>query len=257
MSFRFASLGSGSRGNATLVQAGGTSVMVDCGFAARELVARCEGLGFDPATLAAILVTHEHGDHTRGVGAVARRFGIPVWMSHGTWRASRFGEIADLNLFAGHEGDFRIGDLLVTPVPVPHDAREPTQFVFTRDRLRLGLLTDLGSITPRVLRAFDGLDALLLECNHDLELIANGPYPPSLQARVGGHYGHLNNAQAADFLRQIDHGRLRHLVAGHLSEKNNAPELARLALESVSADLGDCLSLLIQDRASDWFAIAS
>ena len=88
-------------------------------------------------------------------------------------------------------------------------------------------------------------------------MLANGPYPPSLQARVGGHYGHLNNAQAADFLRQIDHGRLRHLVAGHLSEKNNAPELARLALESVSADLGDCLSLLIQDLASDWFAIAS
>ncbi len=257
MKFRFASLGSGSRGNATLVQAGTTSVLVDCGFAARELVARCADLGFDPAGLTAILVTHEHGDHMRGVGALARRFGVPVWMSHGTWRAADFGVLSDLNLFAGHEGDFRIGDLVVTPVPVPHDAREPTQFVFTWGGLRLGLLTDLGSITPRVLEAFDRLDALLLECNHDCEMLANGPYPPGLQARVGGCYGHLNNAQAAEFLRSIDHTRLRHLVAGHLSEKNNAPELARLALESVSCELAGCLSLLIQDQASDWFAITA
>jgi phosphoribosyl 1,2-cyclic phosphodiesterase len=255
--FRFASLGSGSRGNATVIEAGSTSVLVDCGFAARELAARCEVLEFDPGALSAILVTHEHGDHMRGVGAVARRFGIPVWMTHGTWRSADFGSIADLNLFAGHDGDFRIGDLQVTPVPVPHDAREPTQFVFTRDDLRLGVLTDLGSITPRVLNSFDGVDALLLECNHDTDMLASGPYPPSLRARVGGHYGHLNNAQAADFLRRIDHGRLRHLVAGHLSEKNNSPELARQALETVSQDLCSCLSLLIQDRASDWFAIES
>jgi phosphoribosyl 1,2-cyclic phosphodiesterase len=255
--FRFASLGSGSRGNATVIEAGSTSVLVDCGFAARELVARCEVLEFDPCALSAILVTHEHGDHVRGVGAVARRFGIPVWMTHGTWRSRDFGSIADLNLFSGHEDGFRIGDLEITPVPVPHDAREPTQFVFTRDGLRLGVLTDLGSITPRVLNSFDGVDALLLECNHDMDMLASGPYPPSLQARVGGRYGHLNNAQAADFLRRIDHGRLRHLVAGHLSEKNNSPELARQALESVSRDLCSCLSLLIQDRASDWFAIES
>lgn len=257
MGFRFASLGSGSRGNATVIEAGSTSVLVDCGFAARELVARCEVLEFDPGALSAILVTHEHGDHVRGVGAMARRFGIPVWMTHGTWRSADFGPIADLNLFAGHDGDFRIGDLQVTPVPVPHDAREPTQFVFTRDGLRLGVLTDLGSITPRVLHSFDGVDALLLECNHDTDMLASGPYPPSLRARVGGHYGHLNNAQAADFLSRIDHGRLRQLVAGHLSEKNNSPDLARQALESVSQDLCSCLSLLIQDRASDWFAIES
>ena len=256
MGFRFASLGSGSRGNATLVEAGADRILVDCGFAAREFVARCEGLGFDPGSLSAILVTHEHGDHTRGVGPLARRFGIPVWMTHGTWRATNFGSIGDLNLFSGHAGDFRIGEMSVKPVPVPHDAREPTQFVFTHAGIRFGMLTDLGSITPRVVEAFDGVDALLLECNHDQDMLATGPYPPSLQARVAGHYGHLNNAQAADFLRRIDHGRLRHLVAAHLSEKNNAPELARQMLESVSGDLCDCLSLLIQDQASDWFAIA-
>lgn len=257
MGFRFASLGSGSRGNATVIQAGTTSLLVDCGFAAREFVARCERLAFDPGGLNAILVTHEHGDHMRGVGAVARRFGIPVWMTHGTWRAADFGAISNLNLFTGHGGDLQIGDLSVTPVPVPHDAREPTQFVFAHAGIRLGLLTDLGSITPRVVEAFDGVDALLLECNHDSDMLATGPYPPSLRARVGGEYGHLNNAQAADFLRRIDHGRLRHLVAAHLSEKNNSPELARQALQTVSADLCRCLSLLIQDQASDWFAIAS
>lgn len=255
MPFRFASLGSGSRGNATLVEAGGTRVLIDCGYAAREFVARCERLAFDPARLDAILVTHEHGDHMRGVGAVARRFGTPVWMTHGTWHAADFGNIEALQLFAGHGGEFAIGDLAVSPVPVPHDAREPTQFVFAHRGTRFGLLTDLGSITPKVVSAFDGVDALLLECNHDPDLLAAGPYPPSVQARVGGLYGHLNNHQAADFLRRIDHGRLRHLVAGHLSETNNTPELARQALLDVSSALDDSLSLLIQDEASDWFAL--
>lgn len=255
--FRFASLGSGSRGNATLIEAGSTRLLLDCGFAAREFVARCERLEFDPTGLSAILVTHEHGDHMRGVGAVSRRFGIPVWMSHGTWRAGDFGPISNLNLFTGHGGVLSIGELAATPVPVPHDAREPTQFVFDHGGARLGILTDLGSITPRVVQAFDGIDALLLECNHDAGMLAAGPYPPSLQARVGGQYGHLNNHQAADFLRRIDFRRLRHLVAAHLSEKNNSPELARQALESVSGDLAACLSLLIQDNASTWFAISA
>lgn len=257
MAFRFASLGSGSRGNATLIEAGDTRILVDCGYAAREFTARCERLGFDPGSLDAILVTHEHGDHMRGVGAVARRFGIPVWMSHGTWHAADFGAIGALTLFAGHGGAFAIGDLDVIPVPVPHDAREPTQFVFGHRRARLGLLTDLGSITPRVISAFDGLDALLLECNHDVQMLAEGPYPPSVQARVGGAYGHLNNDQAADLLRRIDRQSLRHLVAAHLSEQNNAPELARRALLGVAAELGDRLSLLMQDDTSAWFAIGS
>lgn len=257
MAFRFASLGSGSRGNATLVEAGQTRVLVDCGFPAREFEARCAGLDFDPASLTAILVTHEHGDHMRGVGAVARRYGVPVWMSHGTWHGAEYGRIQTLQRFSGHAGGFAIGDMEITPVPVPHDAREPTQFVIAVDGWRLGLLTDLGSITPRVVEVFDGVDALLLECNHDPRMLANGPYPPSLQRRVGGTYGHLANAQAADLLRRIDHGRLRHLVAAHLSEKNNHPDLVREALAGVSSELDSCLDLLIQDKASDWFALGA
>lgn len=257
MAFRFASLGSGSRGNATLVEAGNTCILVDCGFPARDFSARCESLGFDPARLDGILVTHEHGDHVRGVGAVARRLGIPVWMTRGTRAALDPGRIDELHLFNSHAGAFRIGELEVCPVPVPHDAREPAQFVFGHRARRFGLLTDLGSITPRIVQAFAAVDALLLECNHDPAMLAAGPYPPSLRARVGGRFGHLNNLQAASFLGQIDHRRLCHLVAAHLSEKNNAPELARSALESVCGDLGGCLSLLAQDQASNWFDVAS
>lgn len=253
--FRFASLGSGSRGNATLIEAGSTRVLVDCGFAAREFVARCQGLGIDPDSLDAILVTHEHGDHMRGVGAVARRFDLPVWMSHGSWRAADYGRIDRLQLFAGHDGAFVIGDLQVQPVPVPHDACEPTQFVFAYRHQRLGLLTDLGSITQRVVDAYQGVDALLLECNHDPGMLANGPYPPSLQARVGGRFGHLNNGQAAGFLAAMDLGRLRRLVAGHLSEKNNDPALALDMLHRVLDGSALTPDLLRQDQASDWFPI--
>jgi len=255
MAFRFASLGSGSRGNATLVEAGGTCVLVDCGFAAREFEARCERLAFDPGRLTAILVTHEHGDHTRGVGAVARRFGLPVCLSHGTWHASRLGVLSRTRRFAAHGGAFDLGELTIQPVPVPHDAREPIQFVFRHRARAFGLLTDLGSVTPRIVASFDGVDALLLECNHDPELLAQGPYPPSLRARVGGPFGHLANAQAAQLLGAIDHARLRHLVAGHLSEQNNHPELARAALEGAAGGIGERLSLLMQDDISGWFDI--
>jgi phosphoribosyl 1,2-cyclic phosphodiesterase len=255
MAFRFASLGSGSRGNATLVEAGDTCVLIDCGFAAREFAARCERLEFDPARLSAILVTHEHGDHTRGVGAVARRFDLPVCLSHGTWHACRLGALPSPRRFAAHDGAFAIGELSIQPVPVPHDAREPIQFVFRHRSSAFGVLTDLGSVTPRIVEAFDGVDALLLECNHDPTLLAQGPYPPSLQARVGGRFGHLANAQAAQLLGAIDHARLRHLVAGHLSEQNNHPDLARAALENVAEGIGERLSLLMQDDISGWFDI--
>jgi phosphoribosyl 1,2-cyclic phosphodiesterase len=255
MGLRFASLGSGSRGNATLVGVDDTWVLVDCGFPAREFEARCAKLGFDPARLSVILVTHEHGDHTRGVGAVARRFDLPVCLSHGTWHNSRLGKLSETRRFAAHDGRFRVGSLEVEPVPVPHDAREPIQFVFRHGQHAIGLLTDLGSLTPRVLAAYDGVDALLLECNHDPAMLASGPYPPSLQARVGGRFGHLANQQAAQFLASIHLGRLRHLVAGHLSEQNNRPELARAALQDVASGLDDRLSLLLQDQVSGWFDV--
>ena len=252
---RFTSLGSGSRGNALLVEAGDVRVLVDCGFPAREIERRLVGKGVDPATLDALLVTHEHGDHSRGVGALARRYRLPVWMTAGTWSQKAWGDLPDLHLFTCHDRGFRIAGLAVEPYPVPHDAREPCQYIFRHAGRRLGCLTDAGCITPFMVDALTGCDALLLECNHDEQMLRNGPYPPSLQARVGGRLGHLNNTQAAALLGQLDPGRLRHVVVGHLSEKNNHPDLARSALLEVADALGDRLHVAPQDESTDWFEL--
>lgn len=250
---RFLSLGSGSRGNAALIQSGQTLLLLDCGYPARELAARCQAIGVDPNRIDAVLLTHEHGDHSKGVGAVARRFDLPVWMTEGSRRADCFGELRDLRCFNGHDGAFDIGDIRVQPFTVPHDAREPCQFVFSVGSTRLGFLTDLGSITPHVVESIDAVDALVLEFNHDPQMLAAGPYPPSLQARVGGGFGHLSNDQALGLLDAIDRERLHHLVAAHLSEKNNCRDLVR---DSLTQHLGNSpirLTILEQDRGSSWF----
>ena len=232
---RFASLGSGSKGNATLVEAGTTRLLVDCGFSCAETEKRLARLSLQPGDLAAILVTHEHGDHISGVASLARRYRLPVWMTAGTEAAHKGGELGDFRCVNSHR-EFRIGDLQVQPFPVPHDAREPCQFVFSDGRLRLGLLTDAGSVTIHMLRALDGLDGLILECNHDPAMLAAGPYPSSLKQRVGGPFGHLSNQQAADIIKNISMTRLQHLVAAHISETNNQPELA---LTSLAAAVGE------------------
>jgi phosphoribosyl 1,2-cyclic phosphodiesterase len=252
---RFACLGSGSRGNATLVEAGGVRVLVDCGFPARELERRLACLGVDADTLDAILVTHEHGDHIGGLGAVARRYRLPVWCTAGTYRRGRCGELPRLNLFNGHGERIRIGGLEILPYPVPHDAREPCQFVFCGDQVRFGMLTDSGCITAHIVESLRRCDALLLECNHDAEMLRDGPYPPTLQARVGGAFGHLSNAQAAGLLGDIDTGRIRHLLAAHLSQKNNSPELVREALLDAVPALGDRLSLATQEAVTPWLEL--
>lgn len=255
MTLRFLSLGSGSRGNATLVQRDDTLLLIDCGYPLKELRRRCGLAGVDPADISALFITHEHGDHVRGVGPVARALKVPVWMSHGTWHARDFGNLPELHLFNSHDGPIRVGGLRVQPVPVPHDAREPVQYVIEAGEGRLGLLTDLGSHSPHVSACYRHLDALLLECNHDARMLAEGPYPPRLQARVGGDYGHLSNGQAGAFLQAIAHQRLRYLVAGHLSEKNNTPQLAQQALCRAVPEIESRLSLLRQDAVSDWFEL--
>jgi phosphoribosyl 1,2-cyclic phosphodiesterase len=253
---RFASLGSGSRGNATLIEAGGTRVLLDCGFSVKELVRRLEMLGVEAGSLDAVLVTHEHGDHLRGVGALARRYRLPVWMTDGTFRQGRLGELPERRRFSSHQPPFAIGDLEVSPFPIPHDAREPAQFVFGHAGQRLGILTDAGAVTPHVAETLQACDALMLECNHDVEMLANGPYPPALQARVGGRLGHLSNHQAAALLGQLEQGRLHHLVAAHLSEKNNTPEHVRAALLAAAPTLEKRLTVCLQDEVSGWFELA-
>lgn len=252
---RFASLGSGSRGNATLIEAGGTRLLVDCGFAGREVERRLAALGVAPGDLRAILLTHEHGDHVRGALPLATRHGLEVWATPGTWRGLGAPELSGLRLFTPHNGSLHIGDLRLIPFPVPHDAREPAQFVLEHAGTRLGVLTDAGAVTAHARSLLAECNALILECNHDVELLRVGPYPPSVQARVAGNFGHLSNDQAAGLIDQIPHQRLRHLLIAHVSAKNNRPELARDALLQVSADLAPRLTLAEQDCPTGWLGL--
>lgn len=253
MAIRFAILGSGSRGNATLVVKGKTALLIDCGFSARELEQRMATLQFAPEQLTAVLVTHEHNDHIAGVGAVSRRYNLPVWLSHGSYTAGarRFGELAQHHSINCHQR-FEVGELELQPFPVPHDAREPCQFVVSDGDKRLGLLTDVGRSTQHIESCLSGCDGLILECNHDTQMLAEGPYPPALQARVGGALGHLNNQQSAAILSELDTAKLQHLVAAHISEKNNRPELAAEALSAVMGCEQEWIALAEQDQGLGW-----
>lgn len=250
---RFACLGSGSEGNALVVETGDTRVLLDCGFSVRETTLRLGRLGLTPGDLDAILVTHEHSDHIGGVARLASKFDLAVWTSYGTYAfLSNLDQVpADCHLFDSH-GAFAIGDLSIHPFPVPHDAREPAQFVFSDGSRRLGVLTDTGCSTPHIQAMLSGCDALVLECNHDAEMLANGPYPVSLKRRVAGNYGHLDNAAAADLLKAIDSSRLQHIIAAHLSRKNNLPSLAQGALAKVLGCDPDWVGIAEQATGFDW-----
>ncbi len=248
---RFASLGSGSRGNATLVEHAGTRLLLDCGFSVRETERRLARLGRSGDELSAIVVTHEHGDHINGVGALARKYGLAVWATAGTLALDRLGKVTEVHRFNSHQA-FALGDLQVQPFPVPHDAREPCQFVFSDGERRLGILTDVGCATAHIAEQLSGCDALMLECNHDKTLLANGNYPASLKRRVAGAQGHLSNAQAEALLRRLETGRLKQVVAAHLSEKHNTPALARAALAAALGCASDWVAVAGQDAGLDW-----
>ena len=225
---RFASLGSGSKGNATLIESGQTRILVDCGFYLREVEERLERFGIEPQGLSAILVTHEHNDHIGGVARLARKYRIPVWMTNGTFANWDDPHVPDVTRFSPHE-TFTVGGLEIRPFPVPHDAREPCHYVVGDGVRRIGVVSNAGSVTPYMRECLSGCDALMLEFNHDFEMLMSGPYPPALKDRVGGPLGHLSNAQSASLLAAVDCTRLQYLVLTHLSEKNNTPVLARAA----------------------------
>ncbi len=231
---RFCSLGSGSGGNATVVETSAgartSRVLIDCGFSARELESRLGRAGLQTDDLDAVFITHEHGDHVGCALAVARRHRLPLWMSRGTWRAIGEPEADGLLQFARDGQAISVGDLQLKPYTVAHDAQEPLQLRVSNGERHLGVLTDVGSITPHLLANLQGCDALLLECNHDRGMLEQSRYPASLKARIGGRYGHLSNDTAAEILAACMHSGLRHLVAAHLSEQNNRPDLARAAL---------------------------
>jgi phosphoribosyl 1,2-cyclic phosphodiesterase len=308
---RMTVLASGSKGNSTVISSSRTRVLVDAGLSCRELLRRMALAGEDPATLDAILITHEHIDHVAGLAVLARRLGIPVYFTEATHRAwvrmltprttmtyakwlehvqrekeARAAVTAQgsLDLAAGtdstsdaanlcepetpvtrsnpahlpaveffHSGtSFCIGDLDITPFTIPHDAADPCGFVFSAEGIRMAVATDLGYMPPNVKAALKRIDALLLESNHDLEMLRDGPYPWSVKQRVLSRVGHLSNHATAEFLSTDYDGGAAYIVLGHLSESNNAPELARIAAEQALVNhpslLGNRVLLAMQSE---------
>jgi len=251
---RFASLGSGSAGNALIVEAGATRLMLDCGFGLADTVFRLERIGVAPESIAAILVTHEHDDHVGGVWRFARRYGTPVHLTYGTLVASGSAFApADVatRIVDGHS-PFAIGDLEIFPFPVPHDAREPVQFVIGDGVRRLGVLTDTGCTTAHIEVSLSGLEGLVLECNYDEEMLRVGGYPPPLQRRIAGRLGHLANSAAADLLSRLNASRLQHLVAAHVSRRNNHADRARKVLADVLGCSPEWIGVANQDGGFAW-----
>jgi phosphoribosyl 1,2-cyclic phosphodiesterase len=253
---RACSLGSGSGGNALVVEARDglavTRVLVDNGFNLRQLGRRLARAGLSMHELDAVLVTHEHSDHVGGVARYARKAGIPVYCSGGTARAAGLRELGVewRELVSGVRQE--LGALVIDPYEVPHDAAEPLQFVFGDGGRWLGLLTDAGEPTAVMVAALRRVDALVLECNHDEQMLRTGPYPSFLKARIAGTRGHLSNAQAAALLRQLDCVRLRWVAAAHLSAQNNTRDLACAALAAVLGCADDDVGIADQDEGLDW-----
>jgi phosphoribosyl 1,2-cyclic phosphodiesterase len=250
---RFASLGSGSKGNATLVATADTLLLIDCGFSVKETLRRLATLGLEPEQLDAILVTHEHSDHCSGVARLSRRFKIPVYLTYGTASSGRCEDCYQTHRF--NAGDrFEIKDVEVLTVAVPHDAREPCQFRLAAGGQSLGVLTDLGSITSHVVDSYRECTGLLLEFNHDMDMLQRGSYPPQLKRRVGGDWGHLNNVQAAELLQQLSWAGMQHLVVAHISENNNCLDSARDAIVDVLGDT-DCVTWANQANGFPWLQL--
>ncbi len=249
---RFTSLGSGSSGNGLVVECGTTRVMMDCGFSLADTRARLERVGLAPSDITAVVVTHEHDDHLGGVARFARRYAIPVHLTRGTaqWLPPDFPAVL-AHLIDSHQ-PFEVAAIAIEPFPVPHDAREPVQYVFSDGASRLGVVTDLGTVTQHVVEKLSGCHALVIECNHDLGMLMEGPYPDGLKRRVSGRFGHLSNDEAGLLVAALERSHLRHLIAAHLSQQNNKPALAVAALAHAAGCEEGWVGVAGQDDGFAW-----
>jgi phosphoribosyl 1,2-cyclic phosphodiesterase len=246
MSVSVSMLASGSRGNSAVVASACTKILVDAGISCRETCKRLKTLGEDPHDLAAILVTHEHSDHVYGLATLAKRLRIPVFMTgatHQAWsRAVRNAsgekpQLEKLERFESGRG-FQVGDIAVQPFTIPHDAADPVGFTFRAAGIKIGIATDLGYLPVSVRDHLRGCDVLVMESNHDLEMLRVGPYPWSVKQRVMSRVGHLSNDALADFLTNDYDNSAAFVVLAHLSEQNNHPEIARREAEKALASRG-------------------
>jgi phosphoribosyl 1,2-cyclic phosphodiesterase len=236
---RFSVLGSGSKGNCTLVEAGTTRLLVDSGFSGKEVIRRLKVLGIEPESLTAIVVTHEHDDHVKGIGVLARRLNLPVYANEGTHRAAetKINRLPDACDFGVGE-PFAIGELQIHPFAVSHDASDPVGFVFSDGLQQLGYCTDTGTITRLIQHHLRRCQAVILEANHDVQMVKNGPYPLMLQQRVLSSRGHLANEDSLSLAALLAGEQLRLLVLAHLSAINNHPDLVLKAAQQHLPDEG-------------------
>jgi phosphoribosyl 1,2-cyclic phosphodiesterase len=252
---RFASLGSGSGGNCLVAETDGTVVLIDCGLALTETERRLARLGLEPSRVSAILVTHEHGDHAGGAFEFAAAHRVAVYLTHGTLAAMRAeGKVLDgvaLVVVNGRQS-FIVDGMQVIPFTVPHDAREPVQYVLSDGAAKLGVVTDVGTSTVHVEKMLCGLDALVLECNYDRDMLWNGGYPRWLKERIAGPFGHMDNRDSERLLAAVDRSRLKHVIGAHLSRENNRPELARAALARAMGCEEGWIGLATQDDGFGW-----
>lgn len=274
---RYKNMSSGSTGNATLVESANGSntkpsrVLVDCGMRLVRLLDLLAVANVQPCDIDAIFITHEHSDHIGCVTQLASRYNIPVWASSGTHAALQDLQLklrakqpshtqlvpgfASLVRIASDTCTINVGDLQITPFTVPHDAREPLQLTCSDGDVKLGILTDLGHASRHVIDSIAGCNALLLESNHDEEMLSNSKYPAFLKARVGGDFGHLSNTQAAGLLSAVMHGQLRHVSAAHLSQQNNHPLLAQSALADVLGCLPADIFAACPETGTPWMTV--
>ncbi len=252
---RFASLASGSQGNCLVAEVGGTRLLVDCGLNLRDTERRLAKLNLMPSEIDGILLTHEHGDHACGAFDFAAAHGTTAYLTHGTLAAlraeGRLIEGARVSIISSKDV-FSVNGMEVRPFTVPHDAREPVQFVLSDGAARLGVLTDIGSPTAHVEQTLSGCDALVLECNYDLEMLWSGAYPKWLKERIAGPFGHLDNRQSERLLGALDCSRLKHVIGAHLSQQNNRPELARAALARAMGCEESWIGLATQEDGFGW-----
>jgi phosphoribosyl 1,2-cyclic phosphodiesterase len=252
---RFASLASGSSGNCLVAEASGTVVLVDCGLTLTETERRLARLGLAPSQVSGLLITHEHGDHACGAFEFAAAHRITLYLTHGTLAALKAeGKVLDgvpLSIVNGRQSFF-VDGIMVLPFTVPHDAREPVQYVLSDGASKLGVITDVGISTSHVVKMLSGLDALVLECNYDYDMLWNGGYPRWLKERIAGPFGHLDNHESERLLAALDRSRLKHVIGAHLSRENNRPQLARAALARAMGCEESWIGLATQDDGFGW-----
>lgn len=242
---RICLLASGSKGNSIFVEAGSARVLIDAGLSAREILRRLAEIGCDGSELDAILVSHEHSDHVRGVGSLARKLKIPILSSDATRRAgsSSIGKAEVIEFESG--SSFQFKDLEIDPFPTTHDADDPVGFILECGAGRIGIATDLGIATRLVCEKLKGCRALILESNHDEEMLTNGPYPWPLKQRIRSRHGHLSNTESAALLDEVIHPGLEAVFLAHLSEVNNDPAIALHTAERTLAAGNVCSPRLV------------